>query len=183
MWRIIRTHGAVQIGTPRPGFSPETHRARRIPLLGLAKRSDGVHLVEGKHELETLIDVRLRLLHVRRNPPVELAERLPERAAWADRARLAPREACRRVEPRLVEGREPTALRKGRVDARETAPRQASLPDQPTSRVSGSCLPTPLPSPDGTVLGIFDPAAHQPGSCLPVIVIGGGASGGTGDPI
>jgi hypothetical protein len=54
-------HAAVDVWSPRPGFAPITDRTLGIPLLRFAKRSTGLDLREGVHQLKALVEVRLRL--------------------------------------------------------------------------------------------------------------------------
>ena len=72
--RLVRGHSPVDVRPPGPGFAPVADRALRVALLRFAKRSAGLHLGKGVHQLEALIEVGLRLRVRRGDGPRELPQ-------------------------------------------------------------------------------------------------------------
>jgi hypothetical protein len=65
----------ADIGSPHPGFAPETDRTIGVALLRLAKRSTGLRPRKPVHQLKALIEVGLRFSAGRRDRTCERAER------------------------------------------------------------------------------------------------------------
>ena len=74
--RVVRAHPAVQVRSPGPRFTPETHRAVGVFPLRLAEGSGRAQRGKRVHHLDALVEELLRSRRLRRNGPRQRAERL-----------------------------------------------------------------------------------------------------------